>query len=209
MNLQNILIFASAILYALTIHEFCHALVADRFGDSTPRSQGRLTLNPIAHLDLIGTLCFIFASFGWGKPVPVNPDNFKNPMRDNMFVSLAGPASNFVSAFAFGMIFQLLHRFIMSPSTLTAPIMEFLYFGITINLFLAFFNLIPLFPLDGSHILKGLLPYYMIPRFENISKYSPFILLGLIILARPTGVSVLGLILHPPVSFFSRIFSGM
>lgn len=198
-----------AILYALTIHEFSHALVADKLGDHTARMQGRLTLNPIAHLDLIGTICFIFAHFGWGKPVPINPNNLRNPRRDNILVSFAGPLSNFISAFLFGIALQLMQRFSVTVSNLTLPIFEFLLLGIKINLFLAFFNLIPLFPLDGSHILKGMLPYRIIPKFENISRYSPFILLGLIVLSRPTGVSILGAILIPPVAFFSRIFTGM
>lgn len=171
--------------------------------------QGRLTLNPIAHLDPIGTICFIIAHFGWGKPVPVNAENFKNPRRDNMFVSLAGPASNFASAFAFGIIFHFMKGNIAPASSLTLPVFEFLFLSIRINLFLAFFNLIPLFPLDGSHILKGLLPYHLVPRFENISRYSPFILLGLILLSRPTGISILGSILNPPVIFFSRMFTGI
>ena len=98
-NLNNLIISIPAILYALTIHEYFHGWTANKFGDPTARLQGRLTLNPLAHIDIIGALCFIFAHFGWGKPVPVNPHNFRNPRRDNVIVSFAGPASNFVSAF--------------------------------------------------------------------------------------------------------------
>lgn len=209
MDLQRILVFAPAILFAITIHEFFHAWTANKLGDPTAKLQGRLTLNPIAHLDLMGTICFIIAHFGWGKPVPVNAANFNNPRRDNMFVSLAGPASNFVSAFGFGIIFHFLNTNSISTTNFTLPIFEFLLISIQINLFLAFFNLIPLFPLDGSHILKGLLPYHLVPKFDNICRYSPFILLGLILLSSQSGVSILGAILNPPVLFFSRMFTGI
>ncbi|MGR3177961.1 MAG: site-2 protease family protein [Candidatus Anammoxibacter sp.] len=209
MDLQRILVFAPAILFAITIHEFSHAWTANKLGDSTAKLQGRLTLNPIAHLDLMGTICFIVAHFGWGKPVPVNVANFNNPRRDNMLVSFAGPASNFIAAFGLGIIFHFINGRISPASNLALPIFEFLFLSIRINLFLAFFNLIPLFPLDGSHILKGVLPYHLVPKFEIISKYSPFILLGLILLSRPTGISILGAILNPPVIFFSRMFTGI
>ena len=209
MDLQRILVFAPAILFAITIHEFSHAWTANKLGDSTAKLQGRLTLNPIAHLDLMGTICFIVAHFGWGKPVQVNTANFNNPRRDNMLVSFAGPASNFIAAFGLGIIFHFINGRISPASNLALPIFEFLFLSIRINLFLAFFNLFPLFPLDGSHILKGLLPNHLVPKFENISKYSPFILLGLILLRRPTGISILGAILNPPVIFFSRMFTGI
>ncbi len=209
MDLQKILVFAPAILFAITIHEFFHAWTANKLGDNTARLRGRLTLNPIAHLDIMGTICFIVANFGWGKPVPVNSNNFANPRRDNMFVSLAGPASNFVSAFLFGIVLRFLHNDLNSISSYSLPIFEFLYIGIRINLFLAFFNLIPLFPLDGSHIVMGLLPYHLVPSFERVSKYSPFILMGLILLSGPLGVSIIGTIIYPPVNFFSKIFVGM
>ncbi|MGR3219957.1 MAG: site-2 protease family protein [Candidatus Anammoxibacter sp.] len=209
MDLQRILVFAPAILFAITIHEFSHAWTANKLGDSTAKLQGRLTLNPIAHLDLMGTICFIVAHFGWGKPVPVNAANFNNPRRDNMLVSFAGPASNFISAFGLGIIFHFINGRISPTSNLALPIFEFLFLSIRINLFLAFFNLIPLFPLDGSHILKGMLPYNLVPKFESISKYGPFILMGLILLSRPTGISILGAILNPPVIFFSRMFTGI
>lgn len=209
MDLKGILVFAPAILFAITVHEFFHAWTANRLGDPTARMQGRLTLNPIAHLDLMGTICFVVAHFGWGKPVPVNAANFSHPRRDNMLVSLAGPASNFVSAFALGIIFHIINGNLTPNSHLTLPVFEFLFLSIRINLFLAFFNLIPLFPLDGSHILKGLLPHHLVGGFDNVSRYSPFILLGLILLGGTAGVSVLGSILNPPVIFFSRMFTGI
>lgn len=209
MNLNNLLISIPIILYALTIHEYFHGWTANKFGDPTARLQGRLTLNPLAHIDILGAICFVFARFGWGKPVPVNPYNFRNPRRDNMIVSFAGPASNFVSAFLFGVIFQLLRNAPFIPMHVYAILYNVLISGIIINLSLAFFNMIPLFPLDGSHILEGLLPYSMAQKYKEIERYSPFILLGLIIMGNYAGISVLGIILGPPIHYFLRLFTGL
>ncbi len=205
MDFRALLFMAPGILFALTIHEYCHAWTANRLGDPTARLQGRLSLNPIAHLDLFGTICFVLAGFGWGKPVPVNPYNFKNPRKGDMLVSFAGPASNFISAFVLSIIFRLVYEFGILPSYLNMMLL----FSIKISLLLAFFNLIPLFPLDGSHILKGLLPYEYVASYENLSRYSPFILLGLVLLGRQGGVSILSSILGPPVNFFFRLFTGI
>ncbi|HHT9159459.1 MAG: hypothetical protein A2099_03945 [Planctomycetes bacterium GWF2_39_10] len=209
MNLNNLIISIPAILYALTIHEYFHGWTANKFGDPTARLQGRLTLNPLAHIDILGALCFVFAHFGWGKPVPVNPNNFKNPRRDNMIVSFAGPGSNFVSAFLFGVIFQILRSTSFIPINMSAFLLNLFLTGIVINLSLAFFNMIPLFPLDGSHILEGLLPYRMAVKYKEIERYSPFILLGLIIMGNYAGISVLGRILSPPIHYFLRLFMGL
>ncbi len=208
MDLSNLIISIPAILYALTIHEYFHGWTANKFGDPTARLQGRLTLNPLAHIDILGAICFVFAHFGWGKPVPINPNNFRNPRRDNVLVSFAGPASNFVSALLFGIIFQIL-RSTSLPLNVTAFFYNLLLTGIIMNLSLAFFNMIPLFPLDGSHILEGLLPYPMSMKYKEIERYSPFILLGLIIMGNFTGVSILSIVLGPPVQYFLRLFTGL
>lgn len=208
MDLSNLIISIPAILYALTIHEYFHGWTANKFGDPTARLQGRLTLNPLAHIDILGAICFVIAHFGWGKPVPINPNNFRNPRRDNVIVSFAGPASNFVSAFAFGIIFQIL-RSTSLPMNISAVFYNLLLTGIIMNLSLAFFNMIPLFPLDGSHILEGLLPYPMAMKYKEIERYSPFILLGLIIMGNFTGVSIFSVVLGPPVQYFLRLFTGL
>lgn len=208
MDLSNLIISIPAILYALTIHEYFHGWTANKFGDPTAKLQGRLTLNPLAHIDILGAICFVFAHFGWGKPVPINPNNFRNPRRDNVLVSFAGPASNFVSALLFGIIFQIL-RSTSLPLNVTAFFYNLLLTGIIMNLSLAFFNMIPLFPLDGSHILEGLLPYPMSMKYKEIERYSPFILLGLIIMGNFTGVSILSIVLGPPVQYFLRLFTGL
>lgn len=209
MNFNNLLITIPAILYALTIHEYFHGWTANKFGDSTARLQGRLTLNPLAHIDILGALCFVFANFGWGKPVPINPYNFKNPRRDNVLVSFAGPASNFVSAFLFGITFQLLRNATFIPINVSTNVLNLLLAGIGVNLSLAFFNMIPLFPLDGSHILEGLLPYAMAQKYKEIERYSPFILLGIIIMGNYAGISILSIILGPPIHYFLRLFTGL
>ena len=205
---KSILLFAIAILYALTIHEFFHAWTANKLGDPTARMQGRLTLNPLAHLDPVGTICFIIAHFGWGKPVPVNPGYFKHPRRDDVLVSAAGPISNFVSAFIFGVIFQMLNKFVIETSPLIVDLGNLLITTIQINLILAIFNFIPLYPLDGSHILKGFLPRSMLSGYENVCRYSPFILLGVILLGNLAHIPILSYVIWPPTIFFFKLFSG-
>lgn len=202
LDLKSILVFAIAILYALTIHEFFHAWTANKLGDPTAKDQGRLTLNPLAHLDPVGTICFFLAHFGWGKPVPVNPNYFKHPRRDDVLVSAAGPISNLVSAFFLGLIFQITYKFI----GVTADFFEVFKQLIIINLILAFFNFIPIYPLDGSHILKGFLPRHMLPKYEDICRYSPFVLLGLILLGNFANIPILSYVIWPPTIFFGDLF---
>ena len=209
MDFNNLLISIPTILYALTIHEYFHGWTANKFGDPTAKLQGRLTLNPLAHIDILGALCFVFAHFGWGKPVPINPYNFKNPRRDNVLVSFAGPASNFVSAFLFGVTFQLLRNATFIPVNVSTNLFNLLLSAIVVNLSLAFFNMIPLFPLDGSHILEGLLPSAMAQKYKEIERYSPFILLGLIIMGNYAGISILSMVLGPPIHYFLRLFTGL
>ncbi len=210
MNLANLIISIPTILYALTIHEYFHGWTANKFGDPTAKLLGRLTLNPLAHIDIMGALCFVFARFGWGKPVPINPSYFRNPRRDNMIVSFAGPASNFISAFMFGVIFQLLRSIpFIIPVNIAAVLYNLLISGIIMNLSLAFFNMIPLFPLDGSHILEGLLPHSMAMKYKEVERYCPFILLGLIVMGNFTGFSILSVMLGPPIQYFLRVFTGL
>ena len=201
-DLKNLLNLVIALLYAITIHEFFHAWTANKLGDPTAKMQGRLTLNPLAHLDPLGTICIFIAHFGWGKPVPVNPGYFKHPRRDDVLVSAAGPISNFVSALLFGLIFQILYKF----AGVTSDLFKVLELLVVMNLMLAIFNCIPLYPLDGSHILKGFLPRQMLPGYENISRYSPFILLGIILLGNFAHIPILSYIIWPPIMFFKSLF---
>ncbi|MHC4357940.1 MAG: site-2 protease family protein [Planctomycetota bacterium] len=189
------------------MHEFSHALAADKLGDPTARYEGRLTLNPIAHLDPVGTLCLFVAHFGWGKPVPINPRYFRHPLRDDMIVSACGPLSNLLMAMAMGVILQA------SAENSLIPVRSYLFYflrmGLIINLSLCFFNLLPLYPLDGSHILRGLLPRSLVPEFDHISSYSPFILLGLVALGPIFQVPVFSSVIGPPVYFFMRLFTSI
>ena len=150
-----------AVVIAMTFHEFAHAWAADKFGDTTPRAQGRLTLNPTAHIDPFGFVLLLFAGVGWGRPVQINPNNFtsnKSRATCEAWVSLAGPLSNFILATIFTVIYYLLGNF--APATqLVAIIMTLILYTITINIGLGVFNLIPLPPLDGEKIFRHILPY--------------------------------------------------
>lgn len=153
------------LILALTFHEFAHAKMADKLGDPTPERQGRLTLSPLAHMDVLGTICLLFAGFGWGKPVQINTSYFRNPAKDSMKVALAGPVMNFILAFilfiilALIIIFSPISNMDTSAISFLAIIYEIVYYAAMINVSLGVFNLLPLPPLDGSKIfayfLKG------------------------------------------------------
>lgn len=196
--------FIIAILIALTVHEWAHAFVADKFGDPTARDLGRLSLNPIAHLDPMGTLMFFLIHFGWGKPVPVNPRYFKNIRRDSALVSLAGPLSNLILAifsFILLMVFapQVMHvgsgeELLMSHGIgerFHAFITQILTNSLFINLGLMAFNLIPIAPLDGSKILEAFIPYRYADTYETFMQRGPMILIGLLVLERALEIPIL------------------
>jgi len=146
------LYFIAAILITLTIHEASHALMAYYLGDPTSKHQGRITLNPIAHLDLIGSILFLITNFGWGKPVQVNPNNFKHPIRDSALTALAGPASNLLLAFALTWPIKYLSNY------MPAPLLQFIWILFDLNIVLALFNFFPFPPLDGSKIIGLIVP---------------------------------------------------
>lgn len=187
------LIFFVSITISLTIHEFAHAFTADKLGDSTPKLMGRLTLNPLAHLDLYGTIFLIIAGFGWGKPVMVNPRNFKNPMWDNLTVSLAGPMSNLFLAVLLGLIMRFLPIGSLAENLL----------GIVVfyNLIFMFFNFLPIPPLDGSKVLGLFLPE---STYLALQQYGVIILLGILFFFR----SGLSFVISKVVSFFFLLITG-
>ena len=174
--LADLVLKIPALLIAVTVHEMAHALVADRLGDPTPRALGRITLNPIPHLDLFGALAFFIAGFGWAKPVPVNPANLSHPRRDMALVAVAGPVSNFVIAFVGLVAFVLARR----SGLVAGPVAEMLLWVFQFNLALGIFNLIPLPPLDGGHFLP-----YVFPRagvvLHKLEQFGPLILLVLVV----------------------------
>lgn len=188
--------FVIALLLAITIHEFSHAWVANLYGDPTARLAGRMTLNPLAHLDLWGTIFLLLAGFGWGKPVPVNPNNFQNPKLDNLTVSLAGPISNLILATLLGLIY----RFIDLPTSVAI----FLVLVIFFNLVLMIFNLIPIPPLDGSKILGLFLPE---ETFMYLQQIGITILFALIIFSS-FFYPIIPSLLTQAVSFFFTLITG-
>jgi Zn-dependent protease len=166
-----------AFLIAITVHEFSHGYVADRLGDPTARVMGRLTFNPLAHLDLVGTLMILFAPFGWAKPVPFDPFNLKNPRRDSALISIAGPLANLVTAIIASLI---LHILLPITGGLLVIIPLFLQIIIMMNVNLAIFNLIPISPLDGFHIVEGLLPEEGARQWHQLESLGFIMLLVLV-----------------------------
>lgn len=174
-------------LLAITVHEFAHGYIAFRFGDPTARNQGRLTFNPLCHLDVVGTIMLVLAGIGWAKPVPVDPRYFRYPRQGMLWVSLAGPAANMATAlvlavFLHVLIFALSMGFLWpSSSFVVQPVFGMVYYGVQINVILAIFNLIPVPPLDGANILSGLLPLRVAREFDRLEPYGFLILIILIV----------------------------
>lgn len=208
---------AVATLVILTIHEYAHAYTAYRLGDSTARNLGRLSLNPIKHLDPFGALCMVIFHFGWAKPVPINARNFKNPKRDFALTALAGPAINlicaFFSALLYLLIFALLRDVTFESSllfSLAKNSLLFIYLFHFINVGIGIFNLIPIPPLDGSRLLNVILPpkqYFGIMRYE---RYIYFGVIGWLLLGDYVKRALLSIPLiaaNPVLSFISGIFS--
>lgn len=185
-------------MWAITIHEFAHGWVAHKCGDDTALYAGRLTLNPLAHLDLFGTLCFLIMGLGWAKPVPVNPYNFRNPRRDDILVSLAGVSANFLSAVAFAVVFRLVWQ--LGPISRTGEtVLGLLAMAVQINIVLIIFNIIPIPPLDGSHVLEQLLPWNLREVYNReIKPYGMFILIGMILILPRLGLDIFGYIIVRP-----------
>ncbi|MEK6711368.1 MAG: site-2 protease family protein [Nitrospinota bacterium] len=185
--LQQLAIALPAILLALTLHEVAHGWVADRLGDPTARLLGRLSLNPLVHLDPMGTLAFALSmaagmGFGWAKPVPVDPRNLRRPRRDMMWVALAGPAVNFALAILSAVLFVLARRWRLDAGFVGEPAALMLQASFSINTALAAFNLIPILPFDGGRILAGLLPLRLAWPYSRSEPYGFFVVLGLILL---------------------------
>ncbi len=180
---------ALAVLITLTIHEYCHGYAAYRLGDPTAKSLGRLTLNPIKHLDPIGALCMLFFHFGWAKPVPINARYFKNPKRDFAITALAGPMSNILTAFISSFVYLLSFKLLLEidyPNEFTFALaqntLNFFYIFHIVNIGLAVFNLLPVPPLDGSRLLNVFLPpriYFGIMKYERTIYY---VLIGWLLL---------------------------
>ena len=212
-------IFILSILIALTVHEWAHAFVANRLGDPTAREMGRLTLNPIVHLDPMGTILFLLVGFGWGKPVPVNERYFHHPKRDTALVAAAGPVSNLVLAFIAFIALSLLGlsvegdsilSFLFQPSgenTLTTFFTQFFLSSVFVNLGLMAFNLLPIAPLDGSKVLHMFIPLRYENTYEDLMRWGPYILLFLLIAERFVHVSILSAWIETIMMFVLTVFT--
>ncbi len=214
MIIQKIIIYAVPILFGLTVHEYAHGLMADRLGDSTPRSMGRLTLNPLSHLDPIGTLVFfITQAFGWARPISINPDNLTSPRRGLMWIALAGPLANLLLALFCALLYHLLNSLtggnmgVVGGGWIMVPFQKMVVAGVVVNLSLGLINLIPIPPLDGGRILAGLLPQRPAGYLEKIDSYGAILLLILVLsdslsfFLLPLLSALTGLLLYGVISF--------
>ena len=198
---EVLVLLIPVLLFALVFHEFSHAWIAYKLGDPTARYAGRLTLNPVAHLDPVGGLMILFVGFGWAKPVPVDPRYLKNPREDMMKIAFAGPASNLLLAFIAGTIL----RFGIGQGSIAMMLILFTQ----INIMLAVFNMIPVSPLDGSQIFSGLLIRTNPDLVRNLQIYGPQILLGAILIGYFTPISPISWSMRPFVNFFLFLFAGI
>ena len=202
---QALILLIPTLIFALSFHEYAHAWMANRLGDNTAARMGRLTLNPMAHLDPMGSMMILFVGFGWAKPVPVDPRFLGNPRTDMMKVAAAGPLANFILAFCGGMILRSLN----GSGLLNEALLIMLLYFIQINIALAVFNLIPIAPLDGSQIFSGYLARTNPDLAWKIQTYGPQVLFGVILLGYLTGFSIIWMIMRPFVSFFMLLFAGI
>jgi len=195
--IQRAIIGFPILVFSLSVHEYFHAWSALKFGDDTALRAGRLTLNPLSHLDLFGTIMMFVSQFrfGWAKPVPVNPYNLRNPRVADFWISFAGPISNLSLA----LIFAIILRLVPGGSEMSSKAQVFLFYAVQINVWLALFNLIPLFPLDGSHMLRNLVPEKYEYQLDKLDQVSPFILIGLVVFG------LIGVIIGPPAFFLIKL----
>ncbi len=209
---NTLVAYAIVLLTAFSVHEFAHAWTANYFGDDTPRMNGRLTLNPLAHLDLLGSLMLLIAGFGWAKPVPVSLYALerRSPAAP-MWVALAGPLSNFFMAVLAAIPFRLglVKAFYSSSNSLSVFLVNLLFIFLQTNLLLMIFNLLPIFPLDGEKVASYAFPPYMARVLDLIRPYGPWVLLIIILMGNFAGVNILSAILNPPLLALRRVLIGI
>ena len=200
--IQQLVILAPPFLFALTFHELAHGYVAWSLGDPTAKDAGRLTMNPLKHLDPLGVIAFIIMKIGWAKPVPVNPSYFKDPQKGMLLVALAGPAANIVTAIISAILVKLFIMMPFIPMYLLKPMVGMLVASVWINIMLAVFNCLPIPPLDGSRVLMGILPPDAARSFAKMEPYG-FILLLILFYA-----GLIGKVIMPIISFANTLLLG-
>ena len=205
-HIDILIILLPTLVFSLCFHEFAHGFIAYKLGDHTALRQGRLTLNPLAHLDPMGSMMILFVGFGWAKPVPVNPVNFSNPRHDMIKVAFAGPASNLLLALAGGLFFRLITYVNFSGNH---EIIQAIYLFVSINIALAIFNLIPIAPLDGSQIFGNLISKTQPELAWKLQIHGPKILLVIIMIGILTPFSPLSMIITPFIKLFLFLFAGI
>ena len=188
------ILMTPVILFSLTVHEYSHGKMALLLGDDTAKRLGRLSFNPLRHLDILGVLFFYFVGFGWAKPVPVDPRNFVSPRRDMMYVAIAGPLSNIALAVGCSFFIRLI-----SPEF--SYLFVILAYGIWINVALAIFNMLPMYPLDGSSVLKGMVSQKIAEGMTNLDRFGAFLILGVFLLDHFAHTGILGTILMLPINY--------
>ena len=202
------MLFIPQMLLSLSVHESSHAYSAYLAGDDTAALQGRISLNPLRHLDPWGLIFFLVFKFGWAKPCPISPHRLKNPRRDEILISIAGPGSNLALALLFALILRSSWQTLAGQGEVGKMVLLFLAIGAQINTALAFFNVLPIPPLDGSHILGGILPLKWQPGFQRIMPYGMIILLGLVILGSATRLNVFGILIGIPMTLWLWLVMG-
>lgn len=198
---EVLVLLIPVLLFALVFHEFAHGWVANKLGDPTAKYAGRLTLNPMAHLDMFGSLMILFVGFGWAKPVPVDSRYLANPRTDMMKIAFAGPAANLLLALFTGILIRIT-GYLGSFTTMMIMFTQ-------INITLAIFNMIPIPPLDGSQIFSGFMIRSNPDLVMKLQIYGPQILMGLILFGMLTSISPIWMIISPFVNFFMFLFTGM
>ncbi len=190
------------LLFAITIHEYAHGRAALWLGDPTAKNMGRLTLNPLPHIDPFGAICLFLFNFGWAKPVPVNPRYFKNIRKGIILMALAGPLANILLALLAG----ILIRYFFFPWDIYRLALIYLLF---MNIGLGLFNLVPIPPLDGSHVLENLLPLRAAQKYREFGRYGPIIILGIVMLDNFAHTGILSRVLIGPMKYLAHLFSGI
>jgi len=200
-NIEQWLVRIPVLLFAVTIHEYAHGKAAYSLGDPTAKDAGRLTYNPLAHIDPLGAICLFLFNFGWAKPVPVNPNYFQNRRQGIILMALSGPLSNLSAAFVAGLFIR---QFLL-PWQIYQQVLLYL---LLMNLGLGLFNLIPIPPLDGSHILENILPADTAKKFQALGRYGPILIILVVLLDSYAHTGILNAILIYPMFHLGHIFAG-